>query len=61
MYLSMDPYKYGLIASMRLTSGLSETIRALSYKCPFVPNKLYIFRHLDYKSKTSCFIVILHA
>ena len=28
--LSMNPYKYALIASVRFTSSLSETIRALS-------------------------------
>ena len=58
MYISlfMDPYKYALTASVRLTSSISETVMAFSYKCLFVPNKLYTFRHLDYMSKTSCFI-----
>ena len=50
--LSMDPYKYVLTTSM---SPL-ETARALSYKCTFVPNKLYNLRRLDYASKTSHFI-----
>ena len=49
--LSMDPYKYVLIASVRLILSPSETIRALLYKCSFVPNKLYTFRRLDYRSK----------
>ena len=47
--LSIDPYKYALTASMRLTSSPSETVKAFSYKYPFVPNKLYIFRCLDYR------------
>ena len=54
--LSMDPYKYALTASVRLTSSPLKTVRALLYKYSFVSNKFYTFRHLDYKSKTSCFI-----
>ena len=49
--LSMDPYKYALTITMRHTSSPLETAKALSYKCPFVPNRLYTFRRLDYKSK----------
>ena len=60
--LSIDSYKYALTSSVRLTSRPLETVRVLSYKCPFVPNKLSTFRYLDYRSKTYCFIiVILHA
>ena len=54
--LSMYPYKYTLKTLVRLTSSSSEIVRVLLYKCPFVPNKLYTFRHLDYRSKTSCFV-----
>ena len=53
--LSMNPYKYALITSMRLTSSPSETVRLLSYKYSFVPNKLYTFRRLDYRFKNFLF------
>ena len=58
MYISlfMNPYKYALKTFMRLTSSSSEIVRVILYKCPFVPNKLYTFRHLDYRFKISCFI-----
>ena len=57
MYISlfMDPYKYVFTASVRLTSSPSETIRALSYKCQFLPNKLYTFRCFDCRSKKFSF------
>ena len=41
--LSMDPYKYTLTASVRLTSNPSETIRALSYKCPLYPTSFILW------------------
>ena len=62
--LSMDSYKYVLTTFMRLTSSPSETIKALSYKYSFVPNKLYTFRLLEYKSRkllVLLIIIILHA
>ena len=54
--LSMYSYKYVLTTSVRFTSSHSEIVRVLSYKCPFVANKFYTFRHLGYMSKISCFI-----
>ena len=50
MYISlfMDQYKYVFTASV---SSPSKTIRVLSYKCQFLPNKFYTFRCFDCKSK----------
>ena len=53
--LSMDPYKYASITSVRLTSSPLETARALLYKYSFVPNKLYTVKRLDYKSRNFWF------
>ena len=53
--LSMDLYRYTLTTSVRLTSSPSKNVRVLLYKYISLPNKLYTFRCLDYRSRNFLF------